>query len=136
MKNTDRNKESIRKTEENPPEIRLSESEYYLMDIIWEKQPIGSTELARCCLEKLGWKKSTAYTMLKRLTDKKAAKNENAVVTALIDREMVFRQESEALLEKSFRGSLPDFFAAFLQDRKLTREEAEKIAAMIKEAAK
>ena len=136
MKNTDRNKESIRKTEENPPEIRLSESEYYLMDIIWEKEPIGSTELARCCLEKLGWKKSTAYTMLKRLTDKKAAKNENAVVTALIDREIVFRQESEALLEKSFRGSLPDFFAAFLQDRKLSREEAEKIAEMIKEAAK
>lgn len=136
MKKADKNKESIRRTKENPPEIRLSESEYYLMDIIWEKEPIGSTELARCCLERLGWKKSTAYTMLKRLTDKKAARNENAVVTALIDKEMVFRQESEALLEKSFRGSLPDFFAAFLQDRRLTREEAEKIAEMIKEAAK
>lgn len=136
MKKTDENKKTMWRQEGEPAEIRLSESEYHLMNLIWEKQPVGSTELARCCLERLGWKKSTAYTMLKRLTDKKAAKNENAVVTALIDREMVFRQESEALLKKSFGGSLPDFFAAFLQDRKLTGEEAEKIAEMIREAAK
>lgn len=135
MKKTDGDRESIWRAEESSSEIRLSESEYHLMNIIWEREPVGSTELARCCLERLGWKKSTAYTMLKRLTDKKAARNENAVVTALIDREMVFRQESEALLKKSFGGSLPDFFAAFLQDRKLTQEEAEKIAEMIKEAA-
>lgn len=135
MKKADERKKGIRGTEENTDEIRLSESEYHLMNIIWEREPVGSTELARCCLERLGWKKSTAYTMLKRLTDKKAARNENAVVTALIGREMVFRQESEALLKKSFGGSLPDFFAAFLQDRKLTREEAEKIAEMIREAA-
>lgn len=116
-------------------EIKLSESEYRLMDIIWDNEPVGSTELARLCLEQLEWKKSTAYTMLKRLADKGAVQNKDAVVTALIKKEQVIRYESEALLEKSFGGSLPDFFAAFLQDRKLTKEEADRIARMIREAA-
>ncbi len=116
-------------------EIRLSDSEYRLMDIIWEKEPVGSTELTRLCLEKLGWKKSTTYTMLKRLVEKQAASNEEAVVRTLLCKEQVIRYESEALLEKSFGGSLPDFFAAFLQDRKLSKEEAERLAQMIKEAA-
>lgn len=116
-------------------EMKLSESEYRLMDIIWDREPVGSTELAKACLELLGWKKSTSYTMLKKLVDKRAVKNQDAVVTALIKREQVIRYESEALLEKSFGGSLPDFFAAFLQDRKLSREEAERLARMIEEAA-
>jgi len=117
-------------------DMKLSESEYRLMDIIWQMEPVGSMELAKVCLEKLGWKKSTAYTMLKRLVEKRAVKNENAVVIALIEKEKVIRYESEVLLHKAFGGSLPDFFAAFMQDRKLTEEEAEKIAAMIKEATK
>lgn len=134
MKNSEANSSSVRKSEADQPELRLSESEYRLMDIIWNEEPIGSTELSRLCLEKLGWKKSTSYTMLKRLADKKAIQNHEAVVTPLIDKDQVIRHESDALLEKSFGGSVPDFFAAFLQDRKLTREEAEKIAEMIRKA--
>lgn len=134
MKNSEANSSSVRKSEADQPELRLSESEYRLMDIIWNEEPIGSTELSRLCLEKLGWKKSTSYTMLKRLADKKAIQNHEAVVTSLIDKDQVIRHESDALLEKSFGGSVPDFFAAFLQDRKLTREEAEKIAEMIRKA--
>lgn len=134
MKNSEANSSSVRKSEADQPELRLSESEYRLMDIIWNEEPIGSTELSRLCLEKLGWKKSTSYTMLKRLADKKAIQNHEAVVTSLIDKDQVIRHESDALLEKSFRGSVPDFLAAFLQDRKLTREEAEKIAEMIRKA--
>ncbi len=116
--------------------IDLSESEFRLMDIIWEKEPVNSTELTKLCLEKLGWKKSTSYTMLKKLIDKQAAINENAIVKACVKKEQVIRYESEALLNKSFGGSLPDFFAAFLQDRKLTVDEADRIANMIKEATK
>lgn len=134
MKNSEANSSSVRKSEADQPELRLSESEYRLMDIIWNEEPIGSTELSRLCLEKLGWKKSTSYTMLKRLADKKAIQNHEAVVTSLIDKDQVIRHESDALLEKSFGGSVPDFLAAFLQDRKLTREEAEKIAEMIRKA--
>lgn len=134
MKNSEANSSSVRKSEADQPELRLSESEYRLMDIIWNEEPIGSTELSRLCLEKLGWKKSTSYTMLKRLADKKAIQNHEAVVTSLINKDQVIRHESDALLEKSFRGSVPDFLAAFLQDRKLTREEAEKIAEMIRKA--
>lgn len=134
MKNSEANSSSVRKSEADQPELRLSESEYRLMDIIWNEEPIGSTELSRLCLEKLGWKKSTSYTMLKRLADKKAIQNHEAVVTSLIDKDQVIRHESDALLEKSFRGSVPDFLAVFLQDRKLTREEAEKIAEMIRKA--
>lgn len=120
----------------NAKNRKLSDGEYRLMDIIWEKEPVSSMELAKLCLEKMGWKKSTAYTMLKKLVDKGAAQNEGAVVKALVKKEEVLRGESEALLEKAFDGSLPDFFAAFLQDRKLTKEEAERIARMIEEAVK
>lgn len=134
MKNREVNESNVGKSKAEQPELRLSESEYRLMDVIWDEEPIGSTELSRLCLEKLGWKKSTSYTMLKRLADKKAIQNHEAVVTSLIDKDKVIRQESDALLKKSFGGSVPDFFAAFLQDRKLTREEAEKIAEMIRKA--
>lgn len=116
--------------------IKLGEAEYRLMDIVWEKGPLPAMELAGICLEQYDWKKSTVYTMLKRLGDKGVLAFEEKVVTALIPKEQVDRMESQALLEKAYRGSVPDFFAAFLQDRKLTREEAVRIQKMIEEAMK
>ena len=107
--------------------IKLGEAEYRLMNIVWEKGPLPAMELAGICLEQYDWKKSTVYTMLKRLGDKGVLTFEEKVVTALIPKEQVDRMESQALLEKAYRGSVPDFFAAFLQDRKLTREEAVRI---------
>lgn len=116
--------------------VKLSESEYRLMDIIWEWENIEATKLVAICLEKFQWKRPTVYTMLKRLGEKGAILFEDKIVTALIGKEQVDRNESEALLNKAHKGSLPSFFAAFLQDRKLTREEAEKLTKMIEEATK
>ena len=121
---------------ENRDNRKLSEGEYRLMDILWEKGEMEASLLATICFEQFDWKKSTVYTMLKRLTDKGAIRFEDRIVTALVDKEQVDRSESEALLDKAYRGSLPNFFAAFLQDRKITEEEAIKLTQMIKEATK
>ena len=115
---------------------RLSESEYRLMEIVWENGQIEASVLAGICLESFDWKKSTVYTMLKRLGDKGALLFEKRMVKPLIEKEQIDRSESEALLNKSFGGSLPNFMAAFLQGRKLTEEEANRLLEMIEEATK
>ena len=104
------------------------------MDLIWDAEPVRSTELAKLALEKLEWKKSTCYTGLKKLEEKGFVKNENAVVTSLVDREQVGKYECEILIEKSFGGSLPAFLNAFLKDRKLSRREAEAIYRLVEQA--
>lgn len=115
-------------------EFKLYESEYRFMDLIWEMEPVKSTELAKLAYDRLKWRKSTCYTVLKKLLEKGFVKNENAVVTAAVVREQVQKYESENLIEKSFGGSLPAFLNAFLKDRKLSREEADAIHQMIEEA--
>ncbi|MGI6487836.1 MAG: BlaI/MecI/CopY family transcriptional regulator [Syntrophomonadaceae bacterium] len=117
-------------------EFKLFDAEYKFLDIIWELEPINSTELTKVCLRKLGWKKSTTYTMIRKLSERGFLKNENATVTALVKREQVQKYESEALLEKAFDNSLPAFLAAFLQDNKLSQQEAEELKEMIEEATK
>ncbi|MBS6642179.1 MAG: BlaI/MecI/CopY family transcriptional regulator [Clostridiaceae bacterium] len=115
-------------------ECKLFESEYRFMDLVWDMEPVKSTELAKACYTELGWKKSTCYTVLKKLSDRGFIKNEKAVVTSLIGREEVQKYESEAVVRKNFNGSLPAFLTAFLKDRELSREEAEEIRKMIEEA--
>lgn len=117
-------------------EFKLFDAEYKFLDIIWELEPINSTELTKVCLQKLGWKKPTTYTMIRKLSGRGILKNENATVTALVKREQVQKYESEVLLEKAFDNSLPAFLAAFLQDKKLSKQEAEEIKKMIEEATK
>ncbi|HMM05840.1 MAG TPA: BlaI/MecI/CopY family transcriptional regulator [Clostridiales bacterium] len=117
-------------------EIKIFDAEYRLMEIVWEKEPVNSTELVKLCQKELGWKKSTTYSVLKRLSARGILKNEEAVVSSLIKRLQVQKYESEQIMEKSFDNSLPTFVAAFLQDKKLSREEAEQIKKMIEEAAK
>ena len=117
-------------------EFKLFDAEYKFLDIIWELEPINSTELTKVCLQKLGWKKSTTYTMIRKLSERGLLKNENTMVTALIKREQVQKYESEVLLEKAFDNSLPAFLATFLQDKKLSKREAEELKKMIEEAAK
>lgn len=114
--------------------IKLFDSEYKMMNIIWKEEPVNSTQLAKLCLQELGWKKSTCYTVLKRLGERGFIKNENSQVTSFIGREQVQKYESEVVVAKSFDGSLPAFLTAFLKDRKLTREEAEEIRQMIEKA--
>ncbi len=113
---------------------RLFDAERRFMEIIWESEPINSTELCKLTLHVLGWKKSTTYNMLRRLVERGFAKNEDATVTALISREDYVSRESGELIEKSFSGSVPAFLAAYLRDRKLSRTEIEELKRMIEEA--
>lgn len=116
-------------------DYRINESEYRLMDILWDMEPVNSMELAGLCRERLGWKKSTTYTVLRKLGEKKVLRNENAVVRALVSRDEVQRQESREFLKKKFHGSLPAFIAAFLQEEKLTKKEAEELQKLIEQAS-
>lgn len=117
-------------------EFKLFDAESKFLDIIWEFEPINSTELTKVCFEKLGWKKSTTYTMIRKLVGRGILINENAIVSALIKKEQVQKYESETLLEKSFDNSLPTFISSFLKDKKLSKMEAEEIKKMIEEATK
>lgn len=110
---------------------KIFDSELRLCEILWEHQPVKSSELARLCAERLGWKKSTTYTVIKRLTERGVVKTENAVVTALVSRDEVQRAESRAFVERNFSGSLPGFLTAFVGGRGLSAEEVEELRRMI-----
>lgn len=112
--------------------IKLSDSECRLISAIWEDEPVNSTELVRRCEKKFGWKKSTTYTILKKLEQKGAVENRDASVVSLVNRQQVMEREGRELLCR-MGSSLPDFFAAFLKGRKLTKEEAQRIYRMIQD---
>lgn len=117
-------------------DLKLFDAEYKFLDIIWEFEPINSTELTKLSMQRLGWKKSTTYTMIRKLSQRGILKNENATVRALVKREKVQKYQSQELIEKTFDGSLPTFLAAFLKDKKLSKKQAEEIKEMIEEATK
>lgn len=112
-------------------EYRLCNSDYRFMTIVWDHAPVGSGELVRLCREQMGWKKSTTYTEIKRLSEKGILKNENAVVEPLVSRQEVQAQETDAFVERTFGGSLPGFLAAFLGGKKLSAGEAEELKKLI-----
>ena len=112
-------------------DLLLSESEYRMMDIIWDNAPVESGRLVKLCESGLAWKKSTTYTMIKKMSEKGFIKSENAVVTALIPREQVQTAESEKFVEQTFAGSLPGFLVAFLGGKKISPAEAEELKALI-----
>ena len=112
-------------------DLRLCESEARFMAVVWEAEPVPSGQLAKLCRERLGWQKSTTYTVLRKLERRGFLKNERAVVTALVPRERVQGYESGQVVDRTFGGSLPAFVAAFTRERRLTREEAEAIQALI-----
>ncbi len=116
--------------------LKLFDAEYRFMCVLWEYEPVNSTDLVRLCRDRFEWKKSTTYSMIKRLGERGILKNENATVTALVKKEDVQKYESEVLLEKTFDNSLPTFLTAFLRDKKLSKIEAEKLKKMIEEATK
>lgn len=110
---------------------KIFESELKFCEILWEHQPVKSSELVRLCATLLGWKKSTTYTVIKRLSDRGVVHTENAVVTALVGRDEVRAAESRAFVERSFGGSLPAFFAAFVGNSQLSAQEADELRRMI-----
>jgi BlaI family transcriptional regulator, penicillinase repressor len=111
--------------------LKLFDAERKFMDLIWEHEPVNSTELVQVCRERLGWKKSTTYTVLRKLRGRNIVKNEEAVVTSLVSRAEIQKYEGENLLNKAFEGSLPKFLTAFLEDRTITTREAEELKKII-----
>jgi len=113
--------------------IALSNADYCLLDIIWEAQPVASPELCRLAEQKLGWKRTTTYTVIKRLCLKGYLKSEDTIVTASIGREQARRAEGEQVLRRSFGGSLPKFVAAFLEGGTVSDAEARELARLLEE---
>ena len=112
---------------------RLAESDFRLMTVIWNHEPISSMKLVDACLEELGWKKSTTFTMLRKMIEKGFVKNENSTVTSLVSREEVQAEQSEIFVEQTFAGSLPGFLVAFLGGKTISDEEAEELRRLIEE---
>ena len=110
---------------------KVYESEYRFCLILWEHEPIKSKDLVKLCQEKLGWKSTTTYTVIKRLSERGILKNENTIVTSLVSKDEVQAAEIDELVEKKFEGSLPAFVAAFTKNRKLTDTEIDEVQAMI-----
>ncbi len=111
--------------------LRLAEGEYRFACIIWDHEPLPSGKLVELSREQLGWKKSTTYTVLKKLVDRGVLRNENAVVTAAVPKEAVLREESRAVVERAFDGSLPSFLAHFMGGRTISDAEADELKAVI-----
>ena len=118
---------------------KVFDSEYRLCLILWEHEPIKSSELVRLCREQLGWKPTTTYTVIKRVSERGVLKNENTLVTSLVSKDQVQAAEIDELVEKTFEGSLPAFVAAFTKHHRLSAKEVDEVQAMIdryrKEAA-
>ena len=112
---------------------KIFESEYRFCLILWENEPIRSTELAKLCKERLGWSKTTTYTVIKRLSDRGVLKNEDTVVTSLISKEEAQLSELDELMEKKFEVSLPAFIAAFARRQALSDEDIRELERIIGE---
>ena len=104
-------------------EYRLGEVEMRFATLIWENEPIASGELAKLSEKELNWKKSTTYTILKRLCERELFQNVGGVVTSLVSKQLFLAKQSEQFIEDNFEGSLPGFITAFTSGRKLTRKE-------------
>lgn len=112
-------------------DYRLTEAEENLADIIWENEPIKSAKLVEICNEKFDWKKSTTYTMLKRLEEKNIVRNKDSIIKSLIKKEDFYGEQSKIFVEENFQGSLPRFLAAFTRRKKLSHKEVEELQRLI-----
>ena len=112
-------------------EMKLGVVETRFADLIWENEPVNSGTLVKLCEEKLKWKKSTTYTVLKKLCEKGIFRNEAGMVSSLIKKEDFYAKQSEQFVKEAFDGSLPAFLAAFAKRRPLSEKEVEEIRALI-----
>lgn len=110
---------------------KIFESEYRFCLILWEHEPIKSGELVKLCREQLGWKPTTTYTVIKRLSERGVLKNENTIVSSLVSKDAVQAAEIDELVEKTFEGSLPAFIAAFVRHQKLSPRDIDQVQQMI-----
>jgi predicted transcriptional regulator len=110
---------------------KIFKSEYRFCLILWEQEPIKSSELVKLCAQQLGWKPTTTYTVIKRLSDRGVLKNENSVVTSLVSKDQAQAAELNEMVERTFEGSLPAFIAAFTKHQKLSEKEIDAVQQMI-----
>lgn len=110
---------------------KVFESEYRFCLILWENEPVKSSKLVALCKEQLGWKPTTTYTVIKRLSERGVLKNENTVVTSLVSKDQVQAAELNEMVEKTFEGSLPAFIAAFTKHQKISDAEIDAVKQMI-----
>ena len=112
-------------------DIRMGPAETQFAEIIWANEPIASGELSRKAEQALSWKKTTSFTVLKRLCERGIFQNQNGIVTSLISREEFFARHSEQYVQETFGGSLPAFMAAFGTRKKLTDSEIDEMKKLI-----
>lgn len=117
-------------------ELSLGEIESRFADIIWENTPVKTNELLKLSEQEFGWKRSTTYTVLKRLEKKGLFENQDGTVVSLISREEFYSRQSEQYVEQSFGGSLPAFLAAFTSGKKLSDKEVAELKQIIEDAGK
>ena len=110
---------------------KIHEGEYRFCLIMWEHEPVTAVELVKLCQEQLGWKRTTTYTVIKRLGEKGVLQNDNGTITSLVSKDAVQAYEIGELVEKTFEGSLPSFIAAFTRHQKLSEEELDEVQRMI-----
>ncbi len=110
---------------------KVFESEYRFCLILWEREPVKSSQLVELCKEQLGWKPTTTYTVIKRLSERGVLKNENTIVTSLVSKDDVQAAELNEMVEKTFEGSLPAFIAAFTKHKKISEKEIDAVQQMI-----
>lgn len=110
---------------------KIPESEYRFCLIMWEQEPIAATEMVKLCQEQLGWKRTTTYTVIKRLGERGVLKLENGIVTSLISKNEAEASEIEDLVEKKFGGSLPAFVAAFTKHQNVSERDLDELQRMI-----
>lgn len=114
-------------------DYNLTEAETKLADIIWEREPIPSGELVKLCGARLNWKKSTTYTMLKRLQNKGIFQNKNSIVSSLVKEDELYAGQSKQFVKETFGGSLPRFLAAFAKGERLNEKEIDELQRLIDE---
>ncbi len=114
-------------------EYKLGVMEMKFADLMWENEPISSGDLVKLCEQKLGWKKSTTYTMLRRLCQRNIFKNQDSLVSSILSKQEFHALQSEKFIEETFDGSLPQFLAAFSTRKKLTDKEIDELEKLIRQ---
>jgi predicted transcriptional regulator len=112
-------------------EYKLTESEEKFAELIWQSESVGSGDLVKLCEKEMNWKKSTTYTVLKKLCEKGIFQNENAVVSSIVTKEEYYAKQSIGFVEDTFGGSLPKFLTAFIGGKKISKQQAEEMKKLI-----
>ena len=110
---------------------KIFESEYHFCLIMWEREPVTTVELVKLCQERLGWKRTTTYTVIKRLGERGVLKNDDGRITSLVSKEEAQAREIDELVEEKFQGSLPAFIAAFTKRQDISKAELDEVQRMI-----